>query len=127
MTITGYAGRDVEFRKDPTGKDFATFSVGVFVGTKDNPKTDWVDISCNGKLLEIAKNIKQGCKVLIDGFPSVSAYLNKENKPSANQKLFVNFMEILTFKSEINNAEIVNVEELSIIDTIEQSENDVVN
>jgi single-stranded DNA-binding protein len=123
MIITGYASRDAEFRTDSTGKDFATFSVGVSVGSKDNPKTDWVDISCGGSLLGIAKYIKQGCKVFIEGFPSIGAYLNKENKPTATQKLFANYMEILTFKSEIANADTPNIDELSMIESTNQSDN----
>ena len=123
MIITGYASRDAEFRTDSTGKDFATFSVGVSVGSKDNPKTDWVDISCGGSLLGIAKYIKQGCKLFIEGFPSIGAYLNKENKPTANQKLFANYMEILTFKSEIANADTPNIDELSMIESTNQSDN----
>ncbi len=123
MIITGYASRDAEFRTDSTGKDFATFSVGVSVGSKDNPKTDWVDISCGGSLLGIAKYIKQGCKVFIEGFPSIGVYLNKENKPTTTQKLFANYMEILTFKSEIANADTPNIDELSMIESTNQSDN----
>ena len=61
IIITGNVGRDPEMRADQTGGQFASFSVGVSVGTKQNPKTDWVDVTCNGKLSDIARNfIKKG-------------------------------------------------------------------
>lgn len=81
IIVTGNVGRDPELRADQNGSQFATFSIGVSVGTKQNPKTDWVDVSCNGKLADLARNyIKKGSKLLIEGFPSVNAYINKENK-----------------------------------------------
>ena len=55
IIITGNVGRDPEVRSDQSGAQFVTFSVGVSVGTKQNPKTDWVDISCGGKLVDVAK------------------------------------------------------------------------
>jgi single-strand DNA-binding protein len=81
VIVTGNVGRDPEMRADQNGNSFATFSLAVSVGTKQSPKTDWVDISCNDKLADIARSyIKKGSKLLIEGFPSVSAYLNNENK-----------------------------------------------
>ena len=49
IIITGNVGRDPEMKISQNGEEFVTFSLGVSVGTKDKPKTDWVDISCNGK------------------------------------------------------------------------------
>ena len=102
LTITGYVGRDVDFRSDSVGNDFATFSVGVYVGTKDNPKTDWVDVSCSGKLLELAKYIKQGYKVFVEGFPVANIYVNKENKHIAVLKMVAQYIEILMFRDDVD-------------------------
>jgi len=98
IIITGYVGKDPDLRVDSnSGNQFATFSVGVSVGTKQAPKTDWVDVSCNGKLADIAKNyIKKGSKLLVEGFPSTSAYINKENKAIATLKVFANNVEFLS-------------------------------
>ncbi len=41
MTITGNIGRDAEIRVNNRGEEFATFSVAVRVGTKDNPRTNY--------------------------------------------------------------------------------------
>ena len=99
--ITGNVGRDPKLRADQAGTQFATFSVGVSVGTKQSPKTDWVDISCNGKLADVARNyIKRGTKILVEGFPSVNAYVNKENKPVGTLRIFANNFELLSKKED---------------------------
>lgn len=51
LIITGNVGDDPIIRTNPSGAEFACFSVGVSVGVKENPKTDWVDVTCNGKLV----------------------------------------------------------------------------
>lgn len=97
IIITGNVGRDPELRADQAGNSFATFSVGVFVGTKQNPKTDWVEVSCNGKLSDLARNyIKKGTKLLIEGFPSVNAYINKDNQPVGTLRVYANVIELLS-------------------------------
>ena len=101
IIITGNVGRDPELRADQGGNQFATFSVGVSVGTKQSPKTDWVEVSCNGKLADLAKNyIKKGSKLLIEGFPSANAYINKENKPVASLRVFANTVEFLSKRDD---------------------------
>lgn len=96
IIITGNVGRDPEMRADQTGGQFASFSVGVSVGTKQNPKTDWVDVTCNGKLADLARNyIKKGSKILVEGFPSVNAYVNRENKPVGTLRVYANNIEFL--------------------------------
>ncbi len=96
IIITGNVGRDPEMRADQTGGQFASFSVGVSVGTKQNPKTDWVDVTCNGKLSDLARNyIKKGSKILVEGFPSVNAYVNRENKPVGTLRVYANNIEFL--------------------------------
>lgn len=101
IIITGNVGKDPELRADQNGNQFATFSVGVSVGTKQNPKTDWVEVSCNGKLADLARNyIKKGSKLLVEGFPSANAYLNRENKPVASLRVFANTVEFLSKRED---------------------------
>ena len=96
LTITGNIGKDPELRLDPSGNQFAVFSVAVAVGSKANPKTDWIDVSCNGKLAEIVcMYARRGTKVLVDGFPTASAYINKDNNPVATLKLYASTVELL--------------------------------
>jgi len=101
IIITGNVGRDPELRADQAGSTFATFSVGVSVGTKQAPKTDWVDVSCNGKLADIARNyVKKGTKILVEGFPTANAYINRENKPVATLRIYANNLELLSKRED---------------------------
>ena len=100
IIITGNLGRDPEMRTSPKGEQFATFTVAVSVGTKQNPKTDWVDVSCNGKLAEIVCTyMKKGSKVLVSGFPTARAYINKENVPVGSLSVYADDIEFLSAKS----------------------------
>ena len=96
--LIGNVGRNPELRTDKADNNFVTFSLGVSVGTKQEPKTDWVDINCNGKLADIVmSHVKRGSKLFIEGFPSVSAYANQEGKPTAVQKVYASNLELLNF------------------------------
>ncbi len=101
IMITGFAGKDAESRATTDGKIFTTFSVGVTVGTKENPKTDWVEVTCNGKLAEIAlMYVKKGIRILAEGFPTVNAYINKENKAIGTLVIYANNIEFLSDKKK---------------------------
>ncbi|MBY0379169.1 MAG: single-stranded DNA-binding protein [Burkholderiales bacterium] len=101
IIITGNLGRDPEKRSDSTGNQFATFSVAIPVGTKQNPKTDWVDVSCGGKLADVVCTyLKKGSKVLVSGFPTVNAYINKENTAVGVLRIYADDIEFLSPKSE---------------------------
>ena len=105
LTITGYVGNPPEVRVGPEGESFVTFQVGVPVGTKSKPKTDWIDVSCNGKVAEfVQNNVKVGNKVLVDGFPSPDAYM-KDGQPVAVQKLYANIVESLSKKENEQSSE----------------------
>jgi len=104
LTVTGNMGHDPELRTSPEGAQFVTFSVGVNVGNRANPKTDWIDVSCNGRLVDvIMKHAKKGTRVLVDGFPKVNAYLNKDNVPTGNLKLYAHSIELLNRAKDSDN------------------------
>jgi single-strand DNA-binding protein len=106
LIITGNIGQDAKVLSSQSGEYFATFSVAVSVGTKSNPKTDWVDVTCNGKLVDVAKNyVKKGGKILVEGFPTVNAYINKDNVPVAQLKLHANTIELLSRPEQDDAAE----------------------
>jgi len=101
VIITGNVGRDPERRADQSGNPFATFSVAVSVGSKQSPKTDWVDVSCGGKLADIVCTyLKKGTKVLVSGFPSVNAYINKDNVAVGTLRVYADDVEFLSPRAE---------------------------
>jgi single-strand DNA-binding protein len=103
IIITGNLGKEPEKRADQQGNDFATFSVGVAVGTKDKPKTDWVECTCNSKIADtVMQFLQKGSKVLVEGFPSVNAYMNKDNQAVGTLRVYVNNVEFLSPKNETN-------------------------
>lgn len=97
--FNGNVGRNPETRYTQDGKSFVTFSVAVNTGTKDNQKTDWYEVSCNGRTAEIVTQyVKAGTKVLVEGTPSVSAWINKEGQAVASQRVNATNVEMLSSK-----------------------------
>lgn len=73
MRVKGFAGTAPEVRTNSTtGEQFAVFSLGVPVGSKDNQGVEWMDINCGSHLFEVIAGITVGKKVIIVGIPSVS-------------------------------------------------------
>lgn len=100
IIITGNLGKDPEKRSDQSGNQFAVFTVAVSVGTKQNPKTDWVDVSCGGKLADVVCSyLRKGSKVLVTGFPTVNAYVNKENSAVGVLRVYADDIEFLSAKT----------------------------
>lgn len=96
--LTGNVGADSVSHDANDGGVFVTFSVAVAIGTKTNPKTEWVDVSCNGKLAEIAAGyVKKGMKVLIEGFPKTRVvFYEKSNEHVAKLQIYANTIEFLS-------------------------------
>ena len=125
IIFTGNLGKDPELKLDNNGTHFATFSVAINVKNKKNQKNDWIDVSCNGKLAEIiCTYAKKGTKVLVEGYPYASAYINKENIPVGQIKVYANIVELLNKIDSIMNEEInstisvenhiINLDDLSL-------------
>lgn len=107
IIITGNVGRDPETRSMPSGDSFVVFTVAVNAGTKANPKTDWMEVTANGKLGEIVVNyVRKGTKVLVEGAPSVNAYINKENKAVGTLRIYANNIELLSSREQSTSAPI---------------------
>lgn len=102
ITFTGHAGKDSEVKTNSqTGELFAVFSVAVNFGNKENPRTEWVDVICGGKLCDVAaKFVKTGSKVLIEGIPSAHGFVGKEQKITAKLTCSAKILELLDRKPE---------------------------
>lgn len=99
IILTGHCGKNPETKLAPNGDQFVTFSIGISVGTVKAPKTDWAEISCNGKLGDsIMQYLKKGTKVLIEGFPKADAYINKEGNAVGTLRVYANNVEFLSNK-----------------------------
>lgn len=105
IIVTGNVGKDPETRYAPSGESFVTFSLAVSSGTKANPRTDWLEISCNGRTAEVVQNyVRKGSKLLVEGTPSASAYMNKEGKPVATLRVSAANIEFIGSKDRAEDA-----------------------
>jgi single-strand DNA-binding protein len=94
--VTGNVGRDPDPRYDTIGNMFVSFSLAVTTGPKDNQKTDWLEISANGRTAEtVLKWVKKGSKLLVEGTPSANAYINKEGKAVATLRVSASNIEFI--------------------------------
>lgn len=106
IIVTGNVGKDPESRFAPSGESFVTFSLAVTTGPKANQKTDWLEISCNGRTAEVAQNyVRKGTKLLVEGTPSAGAYMNKEGKAVATLRVYANNIEMLSSKDRSEEAD----------------------
>lgn len=104
--ITGNVGRDPISRTDQNGNIFVSVSVAVSVGTKQNPKTDWVEAVFTGKIADTVLNlVTKGTKLLVEGFPKASAYINKDGQAVGTMTLYANSFEFLSKKEDRDPAD----------------------
>ena len=118
ILLTGNVGKEPEIKTSQDGTQYAHFSMGVNIG---KGKTSWVDISCKGKLVEVVTSyIHKGSKLLVEGFPSVNAYVNRDNKPVGQLKVFASNIEMLSKKDgeqeqASNNSQVLDTDDLNAI------------
>ena len=114
MIIIGNAGSNTEIKTTQEGNQFAVVSVAVNLGNKNNSKTDWVDLIFNDKLMDFAsKYVLKGTKVFVSGFPSINAYINKNGQIVANQKIYVEKLELLGKADNSQEAKITDFEPMA--------------
>ncbi|MGQ9832946.1 MAG: single-stranded DNA-binding protein [Candidatus Villigracilaceae bacterium] len=82
VQLIGYLGRDPELRFTPTGKQVATFSLGVTQrwksGSEMKEYTDWVNIETWGRLAEICHQyLHKGSLVYVEGRLRTEKYEDK--------------------------------------------------
>lgn len=116
LLLIGNVGRDPERRYKADGESFVTFSLAVTSGFKDNKKTDWMEISCNGRIADNAeKYVKKGSQLFIEGNPGINAYIDKEGSHIATFRVVATSIEYLN-SSNSSNADSESVEEPEVSD-----------
>ena len=96
LTCTGRLGRDPEKRTAASGEPFVTFSVAVQSGFGKNAKTEWIDVSCNGKTADVVMQYcRKGQEVLLEGTPSINTYTNKEGVTISTFRMFTSTVEMI--------------------------------
>ena len=77
--FAGYIGRDSELKSTSSGDSVASFSLGVSIGTRDAPKTLWVDCSLWGKRADaLSSYLRKGTSVTVSGDIDCRAFTSKK-------------------------------------------------
>lgn len=110
IIITGNVGKDPEQRFNAAGEAFVTASFAVTTGSKNNQKTDWMELLFNKKNAEIAvQYVKKGTKLLIEGTPNAHAYISKAGAAVAQLRVNVTNFEFIGGKPEAESENFENV------------------
>lgn len=65
--LMGHLGRDAEVKFTTSGHSIATFSVALNVGTKDKPRTAWIDVKAWNQCQAAIDMLKKGALVAVTG------------------------------------------------------------
>lgn len=103
-TFSGNLGGDAII-KDTAGKKVMEFSVGVAIGTKDNPQTQWVKCSKWSEKTALAPYLLKGTKVIVYGDVNIQTYVNQSGATVANLTLIVDNVELVGGKQTDNVAQ----------------------
>lgn len=102
MMLLGALGADAEV-KEVGSRKVINFSVAVNKDYRNSEgkkveKTDWIRAQYwrnEGQSIAVAEFLKKGKKVLIEGDPSVEAYLSRENVAKGNLAVTVKSLELV--------------------------------
>lgn len=94
--FTGNVGRDAELRHASNGDPVANFPLAVETGTRQTPKTMWIDCSVWGKRAEkLAPYLTKGKKVAVLGRISQDNYTKRDGTPGFRIEVSCNEVEFL--------------------------------
>ncbi len=102
LLIEGHIGNDAII-KESNGKQFLAFSVAVNENYKnkegvDVESIDW--ISCTSKNLNLAKLLKKGNRVMVQGKPKLKVFQDKERQTKAGLDLLAFNVTVLNYKKQ---------------------------
>jgi single-stranded DNA-binding protein len=81
LTLIGNIGKDATIATNKnTGEEFASFDLAV----NYNDKTTWYKVNVSSSHAKIFEHLKKGTKLYIEGYPTVNAYVNKNNEAVAS-------------------------------------------
>ena len=88
--FTGRLGRDSELNKMSSGDSVCNFSIAVDVGTKDHPKTMWLECALFGvRADKLHHLLTKGLKVTVSGRVSLDQYATRDGAQKTALRLTV--------------------------------------
>lgn len=89
-TFSGRLGRDSELNKMQSGDPVLNFSIAVDIGTKDIPKTMWVECALFGVRAEkLQRWLTKGVKVTVMGRVTLDQYATRDGAQKTALRLTV--------------------------------------
>jgi single-strand DNA-binding protein len=130
IQIIGNIGQDAIINTH-NGRQIINFSAAVTEKFKNadgvqTEKTIWFKCAFwreAGQSIEIAKYLKKGTKVFVQGTPDLEAYSNKEGKPAANFKIKIDQIKLLEKAPDKAAPQTGTVEGQAQNNTVEQPAN----
>ena len=97
LLLLGRATKSAEFLLSKEGKKYAKFSLAVNDYSRNNQeaKPCFYNVLIFNKSLEKAEKITKGDLILVDGKPTINAYLSNEGEAKANISVFANRWKLL--------------------------------
>lgn len=97
VTIKGHAGGDaVRETAKASGKEYASFSIAVTKGKKDDPNkvTMWFRcLAFNNATQQTLDVVKKGAAIVVRGDLSLKAYINKSEQAAVDATVFVHTVD----------------------------------
>lgn len=94
-TFSGRLGRDAELNKMQSGDPVLNFSIAVDIGTKDIPKTMWVECALFGVRAEkLHKWLTKGVKVTVMGRVTLDQYATRDGAQKTALRLTVTELDM---------------------------------
>ena len=93
--FTGRLGRDSELNKMSSGDSVANFSIAVDIGTRDHPKTMWVECALFGQRADkLQQYLTKGLKVTVSGRVTLDQYATRDGAQKTALRLTVSELDM---------------------------------
>ena len=93
--FSGRLGKDSELNRMSTGDSVCNFSIANDIGTRDNPKTQWIECALFGKRADVLHSyLKKGMKVTVSGRVTLDTFQGKDGTPKTTLKLNVSELDL---------------------------------
>lgn len=100
-TLSGKLGKDAETRTTQNGKTVVAFTIATDEMKNGEKTTLWTDVSWFGeKVANLAKYLKKGTTVVVEGRPKATHYTNKNNEVVDKCEMVAYKVEVMAFAKD---------------------------
>lgn len=102
LQAIGNITKDATLRTTQGGKDVLSFTIAVNHGSKDQPRTEYIDCSVWGERArsKLGEYLVKGAKVAVNGIPGVNAYVADNGEARGSITLMVDQIELMGGNSQ---------------------------